>query len=88
MSKEKILGTLLFVLGIVILISYIVTFFSPHLSFPQWIRTVLVEFTVLAIVIAFLVITIRLGWNMMTSPSPKSLIQQETAVSETKEEIK
>ncbi len=87
-SKERAYGALLLALGVLFLKIFLVSFFAINLPLPAKLKRMAarlhraaVELPVLALVVAFFFIVIRIGWNMLTAPPAKSLKEQEDALS-------
>jgi hypothetical protein len=88
-SKERAYGALILALAIVFLKIYLISFFAKKLPFPAGpkcmavrLHSAAVELPILALVVAFFFIMIRIGWNMLTTPPAKSLNQQELSLQE------
>lgn len=87
-SKERTYGAFFLVLGILFLKIYLISFFAIRLPLPaglKWtavrLHRAAVELPVLVLAVTFFVVLIRIGWNMLTAPSAKSLTEQEDALS-------
>jgi hypothetical protein len=87
-SKERTFGALFLAMGILFLKIYLISFFAIRLPLPSRLKRTAamlhgaaVELPVLALVVAFFFIVIRIGWNMLTAPPAKSLKEQEDALS-------
>ena len=84
LSKERAYGAIIVALSTFSLLAYLLSFFGIWISLPTGLDEIAarfhkaaVELPVLVLVLAFLMILIRIGWNMLTAPSEKSLEEQE-----------
>lgn len=73
MSRDQAYGFLIFLISLVIAIVYVVAFFAPNVGLPAWWREVAVGLPVLLFVLAVLVISMWIGWTMLTTPPPAPL---------------
>lgn len=88
MSRERAYGALFLALGALTLLAYLISFFAVMITLPAGLKGIAarfhsaaIELPVLALVLAFLFILIRIGWNMLTAPPEKSLGEQEVTLS-------
>ena len=81
-DKEQSYGALFLIFGIIFLVGYVVAFFAPYLSLPEWLHTTIVEYTVLILAIVLFFTIIRLGWNMLTAAPAISLKEQEARLND------
>jgi hypothetical protein len=86
-SRERAYGALFVTLGILSLQVYLLSFLAVRTALPVGLKGVAarfhnaaVELPVLAMVLIFLFILIKIGWNMLTAPPEKSLEEQETTL--------
>ncbi len=86
MSRDQLYGGGIFAISLIIVVGYLIAFFAPTLSLPVWWHEWAVGLPVLLFVLAVLVISMWIGWTMMTTPPPLPL-EQET-LPETKPEEK
>jgi len=77
LSRDQLYGGGIFAISLIIVVGYLVAFFAPTLSLPAWWHEWAVGLTVLLFVLAVLVISMWIGWTMMTTPPPLPL-EQET----------
>jgi hypothetical protein len=89
LSKERAYGAFILILSIFSLLAYLLSFFGIWIALPTGLdetaarfHKATVELPVLVLVLAFLMILIRIGWNMLTEPSEKSLEEQEDALNQ------
>jgi uncharacterized protein (DUF983 family) len=88
MQKEQAYGALFVILGAILIPVYFIVFFAIELTLPLWLHRIAIELPVLLLVIIFLFVLIRIGWNMMTAPPAKSLQEQEVLMSKQEESAK
>jgi len=86
LSRDQLYGGGIFAISLIIVVGYLIAFFAPTLSLPVWWHEWAVGLPVLLFVLAVLVISMWIGWTMMTTPPPLPL-EQET-LPETKPEEK
>lgn len=86
MNRDQLYGGGIFAISLIIVVAYVIAFFAPQLSLPQTWHEWAVGLPVLLFVLAVLVISMWIGWTMMTTPPPAPL-EPET-LSETKAEQK
>ncbi len=86
MNKDQSYGGIIFAISLIIAIGYVAAFFAPALSLPPWWHEWAVGLPVLLFVLAVLVISMWIGWTMMTTPPPAPLEPEPSA--ETKTETK
>lgn len=86
MSRDQVYGGAIFAVSLVIVVAYVIAFFAPTLSLPAWWHEWAVGLPVLLFVLAVLVISMWIGWTMMTTPPPAPL--EPEPVPETKPEEK
>lgn len=86
-QRERAYGAIILALGTISLFAYLVSFFAVGATLPAGLKVIAarlhkaaIELPVLALVVVFLFILIRIGWNMLTSPPAKSLAEQEAAL--------
>jgi NADH:ubiquinone oxidoreductase subunit 6 (subunit J) len=87
MSKDQAYGGIIFIVALVVAISYVVAFFAPYLNLPPWWREWAVYLPVFIFVLAMLVICMWIGWTMLTTPPPAP-IEPETPPTEAEKESK
>lgn len=78
MSRDQAYGGGIFAVSLIILIGYVIAFFAPTLSLPASWHEWAVGLPVLLFVLAVLVISMWIGWTMITTPPPVPL-EPETA---------
>jgi hypothetical protein len=83
LSKDQIIGTLIFTVCIALMVCYIVALFWPAL---EAIRLWLVAIPVLIAFTAILGIGAWIGWTMTTTPPPKPI--EEIRPEQTEEETR
>jgi hypothetical protein len=88
MSRERAYGALFLALGTLSLLVYLMSFFAVRFNLSADLKGIAarfhsaaVELPVLVLMVAFLFILIRIGWNMLTAPPEKSLEEQEATLS-------
>ena len=86
MNRDRLYGGAIFAVSLVVLVGYVIAFFAPALSLPAWWHEWALGLPVLLFVLAVLVISMWIGWTMMTTPPPVPL-ETET-LPETKTEEK
>jgi len=84
MNRDQLYGGAIFGVSLIIVVGYAVAFFAPQLSLPVWWHEWAVGLPVLLFVLAVLVISMWIGWTMMTTPPPAPLEPEPTT--ETKAE--
>lgn len=72
-------------ISLVIVVGYVIIFFAPALSLPAWWHEWAVGLPVLFFVLAVLIISMWIGWTMMTTPPPVPL-EPETSTEAKAEE--
>ena len=87
MGKDQAYGGILFIVALVVAITYVVAFFAPYLNLPPWWREWAVYLPVFVFVLAVLVICMWIGWTMLTTPPPAP-IEPETPLAEVEKETK
>jgi predicted DNA-binding transcriptional regulator len=85
MSRDQVYGATIFLISLAIAIIYVIAFFPQAFSLPMWWHEIAVGFPVLLFVLAVLVISMWIGWTMMTTPPPAPL---ETELSSSMESEK
>jgi len=73
MSRDQAYGGAIFAVSLIIIVAYVIAFFAPILSLPPWWHEWAVGLPVLLFVLAVLVISMWIGWTMMTTPPPVPL---------------
>jgi len=73
MNRDQLYGGAIFGISLVIIVGYVVAFFAPQLTLPAWWHEWAVGLPVLLFVLAVLVISMWIGWTMMTTPPPAPL---------------
>jgi hypothetical protein len=86
MNRDQLYGGTIFLLSLTIAVVYVVAFFPWTLSLPPWLHEWAVGLPVLLFVLAVLVISMWIGWTMMTTPPPAPLEPEN--LPETKDEQK
>ena len=86
--RDKSLGSLIFVLGLVGAIVYLYWLFGP--AVPEWLFIIndvrwAIVLPIACIVLGILFTGMWIGWTMAVTP-PTSLIEEEMATTEEKEE--
>jgi len=76
LSRDQLYGGGIFAISLIIVVGYLVAFFAPTLSLPAWWHEWAVGLPVLLFVLAVLVISMWIGWTMMTTPPPLPLEQE------------
>jgi NADH:ubiquinone oxidoreductase subunit 6 (subunit J) len=87
MGKDQAYGGIIFIVALVVAITYVVAFFAPYLNLPPWWREWAVYLPVFVFVLAVLVICMWIGWTMLTTPPPAP-IEPETPLAEVEKETK
>ena len=87
MGKDQAYGGIIFIVALVVAITYVVAFFAPYLNLPPWWREWAVYLPVFVFVLAVLVICMWIGWTMLTTP-PLAPIEPETPLAEVEKETK
>jgi len=85
MNRDQLYGGAIFGVSLIIVVGYVIAFFAPQFSLPVWWHEWAVGLPVLLFVLAVLVISMWIGWTMMTTPPPAPLEPEPTAT-ETKAE--
>jgi protein-S-isoprenylcysteine O-methyltransferase Ste14 len=83
MNRDQSYGGLIFLISLVIAVGYLIAFFAPLLSLPAWWHEWAVGLPVLLFVLAVLVISMWIGWTMMTTPAPPPLEPEAAPKTET-----
>lgn len=73
MSRDQAYGGLIFALALVIAIVYVAAFVSPTLALPSWLQWWAIALPVFLFVLTVLVISMWIGWTMLTTPPPAPL---------------
>jgi len=87
MGKDQAYGGIIFIVALVVAITYVFAFFAPYLNLPPWWREWAVYLPVFVFVLAVLVICMWIGWTMLTTPPPAP-IEPETPLAEVEKETK
>ena len=87
MSKDQAYGGIIFIVALVVAITYVIAFFAPYLNLPPSWREWAVYLPVFIFVLAALVVCMWIGWTMLTTPPPAP-IEPETAPVEAEKETK
>jgi len=87
MSKDQAYGGIIFIVALVVAITYVIAFFAPYLNLPPWWREWAVYLPVFIFVLVALVICMWIGWTMLTTPPPTP-IEPEIPQTETEKENK
>ncbi len=87
MSKDQAYGGIIFIVALVVAITYVIAFFAPYLNLPPWWREWAVYLPVFIFMLVALVICMWIGWTMLTTPPPTP-IEPEIPPVETEKETK
>jgi len=85
MSRDQVYGGAIFAVSLIIIVAYVIAFFAPILSLPAWWHEWAVGLPVLLFVLAVLVISMWIGWTMMTTPPPVPLEPEPAPAAETEQ---
>lgn len=80
MGRDQAYGGLIFMTSVVVAIGYVVAYFGPYFASPAWWHEWAVGVPVLLFVLLVLVISMWIGWTMLTTPPPEPLELTETRV--------
>ena len=83
-NRDQAYGGLILVISASIAIGYVVAYFAPYLALPAWWHEWAVGIPVLLFVLLALVISMWIGWTMLTTPPPEPFEPQSPAPAESK----
>jgi predicted DNA-binding transcriptional regulator len=78
MSRDQVYGGLIFVISLLVAVGYAVAYFAPYLALAAWLHEWAVGIPVLLFVLLVLVISMWIGWTMLTTPPPEPIEPLET----------
>lgn len=81
MSRDQAFGAGIFIVALLVTIVYLFAFFAPilplNIEYADTLRDWAIALPILLLVLAALVITMWIGWTMLTTPPPLPLEEEK-----------